>query len=360
MMLLKRYLIFLSTSQLIIYVILIGINEYSFVNENIILNPSLDATLQAPDAITYQSGDFINSFLLQNKLDYVLGQERSYYDGNNWEHALVVSSDSQLAGELVVSVSDEEIDHHYVTIMKEVKLKRNSSCIRNKLFCLDENIVHGGHGEIWRARKVNRNNLMIHNTSYILKRMTIKYRPDILACAKREIYFGEKLVNSNLVAHYISYFTTTDDYWLVFKYEGVSLQSLIYAMTYSGGNALLRPSNIWKKLRTTRAGQVSIRGIMYQLIHALADLHSQGIVHRDLKPSNILLNTESDPKILIADFSSAMDLRSDANLDRKLYGERGPTIDELSLQYASPEVLLSLEGETEISFYSKKPQVNKY
>ena len=43
-----------------------------------------------------------------------------------------------------------------------------------------------------------------------------------------------------------------------------------------------------------------VQFIMYQLLSAVAFLHSAGVVHRDIKPANILLN--SNCKIKLCDF----------------------------------------------------------
>lgn len=85
-----------------------------------------------------------------------------------------------------------------------------------------------------------------------------------------------------------------------------------------------------------------MKGMMYQLIAGVAELHKEGIVHRDIKPSNILLNTEVVPKLLVADFSSGLQNTPifEAQL---LYSSRGPTTDEESLIYAPPEVLLAID-----------------
>jgi serine/threonine protein kinase len=66
-------------------------------------------------------------------------------------------------------------------------------------------------------------------------------------------------------------------------------------------------------------------------------LHRQGIIHRDLKPSNILISTQSPHlnslqgensiKLLIADFSSAVNREVE---ELGLYGPYGPTTDEVS------------------------------
>lgn len=82
-----------------------------------------------------------------------------------------------------------------------------------------------------------------------------------------------------------------DDYWLVFRDEGVSLQQLLYAVTKStaddsssssgedrrGGRhgtsrstpaqySVLEPSAIWMKLRTAAEGGQSVKSIMFKII----------------------------------------------------------------------------------------------
>ena len=113
--------------------------------------------------------------------------------------------------------------------------------------------------------------------TYVLKHMRAKHRTSIRLCAVREIYFGILLRDTPTVARFETSFIIDDDYWLVFYYEGQSLQSLIYATTYinnddntsnsynNGNNAILKPSKAWEKLRTRNHGQ-SLKMLMYQLI----------------------------------------------------------------------------------------------
>jgi len=50
--------------------------------------------------------------------------------------------------------------------------------------------------------------------------------------------------------------------------------------------------------------EFELQSLMYQLLCALAHLHSLGIVHRDLKPGNILVDTRSN-RVVLADFGLA-------------------------------------------------------
>lgn len=301
-------------------------------------------------------GETVGNFKLIQKLE-VLGVPRYYYREDNWgydeerPHLLSYSKtspDYTTAQEYLPSVQQEYLQY------------RKGYCIRSGSFCLDENIFHGGHGDIWRAHKVDENDFLNDKELFVLKRMRVKNRPDILRCAEREIYFGELLKNDPLTVRYDSHFRYEDDYWLVFRYEGVSLQAILYAVTYSDSSALLKPSKAWKKLRTTKAGEVSMRSLMHQIIASVAGLHKKGrtalthflsvlanhfkhigIVHRDIKPSNTLLNTEQDPKVVIADFSSALNSETISKTSR-FYPPSGPSTLEETLLYAPPEVLLTL------------------
>eukprot|EP01039_Chlorochromonas_danica_P001208 gene1208-1318_t len=173
--------------------------------------------------------------------------------------------------------------------------------------------------------------------TFILKRMKTKHRPDIKRCALREIYFGQLLRGQSNYPQFITHFIKDEDYWLVFKDEGTCLQAFLYA--YHEG--LLRPSSFWHRMRTTPRGAISMKGIIYQVIQNVADLHRQNVIHRDIKPSNILINGEGvTPRVILADFSSAIH----SNVDLKEhYGDRGPTVDEATFLYAPPEVLLTID-----------------
>ena len=132
----------------------------------------------------------------------------------------------------------------------------------------------------------------------------------------------------------------------------MSLQKLLYSFTMSSVSAVMEPSLLWRKLRTTK-GASSLRGIMQQVVASVAVLHHQGVTHRDVKPSNILLNTEAEARILMADLSSAV---SEEAINAGYYGALGPSVAEETLQYAPPEVLLSIDSENEISYSANHPQ----
>ena len=179
--------------------------------------------------------------------------------------------------------------------------------------------------------------------------MHVRGRPDILRCALREIFFGSQLRSIyRKVARYESYFVVGGDYWLVFVDEGISVQQFLYAVIWADTTAILEPSLIWEKMRTTNDGLDTMKSLLYQVIEGVAELHDLGIVHRDIKPSNILVNadqTNKDVTVLIADFSSSI---SDECLASQLYGKKvdddhyefHPSQAEETLQYAPPEVNL--------------------
>eukprot|EP01031_Cornospumella_fuschlensis_P030402 gene30402-36731_t len=271
----------------------------------------------------YRPGDRVQSYELIERSNS-LGQKSVYELNYHWtcaEYALMLPSSQASSQDNIESVTLTD---------------STSECIGQ--FCMDNNIFHGGHGDVWRAHKVE-DGERIEGMQYILKRMRVHMRPHIKMCAEREIYFGNLLRKFSAYPRFITFFIHNEDYWLVFKDEGTSLQALLYSSSASSP-LLLKPSPIWLKLRTTEAGKISMQGIMHQVIISVAKLHRMGIVHRDIKPSNILLNMEGDGeggRVLIGDFSSAV---KEDMIDR-LYGSFGPTVDEETLSYAPPEVLLS-------------------
>lgn len=77
-----------------------------------------------------------------------------------------------------------------------------------------------------------------------------------------------------------------------------------------------------------RAGQTVLRAVLA----ALAECHARGIIHRDVKPSNVLVSEHFD--VRLADFGSAVDVRQ----AHGLYGGDGPSAQDVTAEYAPPEV----------------------
>eukprot|EP00878_Enallax_costatus_P010077 GHUV01010518.1.p1 GENE.GHUV01010518.1~~GHUV01010518.1.p1 ORF type:complete len:851 (+),score=193.00 GHUV01010518.1:408-2960(+) len=193
------------------------------------------------------------------------------------------------------------------------------------------------------------------------------------------------------------------DVWLVFQNAGKSLHSLMYEATQltvdpkphspksatrsqqdehtsnsPPGISLVGPSRWWAEVRTSSKGHLFVASMMQQLLQGLEAVHAANISHRDVKPENLLVtplpagsggagsaslggtehsgNSQPDPLLLhlrLIDFGSAVDRPSIA---AGLYGRRraggvvsegagedfqGPSMDELTLEYAPPEVLFS-------------------
>jgi hypothetical protein len=323
-------------------------------------------------------GERVDQFQLEWRLDS-LGIEKLFARDHSYFGIAPSDDYKSLTSLSEISLDPEDQGHdggdeeREITPLEEIHRDREDSSIKNGDYYLNRKIFFGGHGEIWLAKRLLEDGHLELNTSYVLKRMHLKDRPAILRCALREIYFGELLQTNQRIAKFISHFRLNDDYWLVFRDEGVSLQSILYALTLDRGLPAFEPSSIWKRMRTTLRGEESMRSILYQIFlgeervnqlessinHSLSlmlgihSLHRQGIIHRDIKPSNILINSQSPAssssnstssapqttiRLLIADFSSAVD---DHVEDLGLYGARGPTVDEVSQLFVSFSLLFS-------------------
>jgi len=83
----------------------------------------------------------------------------------------------------------------------------------------------------------------------------------------------------NHVARYVESFESrSNEIWLVFRHEGVSLSKVLYTAEEVGNNTddardehakhiqVLRPSKWWHWLKTTEAGQEEMRNLIWQLV----------------------------------------------------------------------------------------------
>nr|GLL42673.1 hypothetical protein DM860_011942 [Ipomoea trifida] len=170
----------------------------------------------------------------------------------------------------------------------------------------------------------------------------------------------------NHIARYIESFESqSNEIWLVFRHEGVSLSKILYTaeeVTNSAGERneqvknvqILHPSKWWYWLKTTEAGREEMRNLIWQLLMALKSCHDRNITHRDIKPENMVICFEDmdsgrclkghpsgdnnyTTKMRIIDFGSALD---DFTL-KHLYGSVGPSRAEQTCEYTPPEAFLN-------------------
>ncbi|GAB4830420.1 hypothetical protein Ancab_020056 [Ancistrocladus abbreviatus] len=169
------------------------------------------------------------------------------------------------------------------------------------------------------------------------------------------------------IARYVESFESrSNEIWLVFRHEGISLSKLIYTagkvenhadecQSEKVGHAhILSPSEWWHWLKTTDEGQVEMRNLIWQLLMALKSCHDRNITHRDIKPENMVICIEDQEtgsclkgpptrdkkhvtKMRIIDFGSAVD---DFTV-KHLYGSTGPSRAEQTYEYTPPEALLN-------------------
>ncbi|XP_022727562.1 probable inactive protein kinase At3g63330 isoform X12 [Durio zibethinus] len=171
----------------------------------------------------------------------------------------------------------------------------------------------------------------------------------------------------NHIARYVESFESrSNEIWLVFHYEGMSLSKLMYTVEEAERNAteekveevkqvqILRPSKWWHWLKTTEEGQEEMRNLIRQLLVALKSCHDRNITHRDIKPENMVICFEDQKtgrclrgipsgdknfttKMHIIDFGSAID----GFTMKHLYGSAGPSRSEQTHDYSPPEALLN-------------------
>ncbi|GMI73992.1 hypothetical protein like AT3G63340 [Hibiscus trionum] len=171
----------------------------------------------------------------------------------------------------------------------------------------------------------------------------------------------------NHIARYVESFESrSNEIWLVFHYEGLSLSKLMYTMEEAEHNAteerveevkqvrVLRPSKWWHWLKTTEEGQEEMRFLIWQLLVALKSCHDRNITHRDIKPENMVICFEDQKtgrclreipngdknftsRMRIIDFGSSIDGFTMKNL----YGPAGPSRSEQTHDYSPPEALLN-------------------
>ncbi|XP_024635859.1 uncharacterized protein [Medicago truncatula] len=247
-------------------------------------------------------------------------------------------------------------------------------------------------------------------TLYILKRIMVEKGSAVYLSGLREKHFGEIFLNASMcfedvllagksncvyetsqydseysfqnkfrlqgaiyeegldhIARYVESFESrSNEIWLVFSYEGVSLSKLLYTVEDANNTAekerleqvkqvrILRPSKWWRWLKTTEEGQEEMRNLIWQLLLALKSCHDRNITHRDIKPENMVICFE-DPesgrclkdaptklnnfstKMRIIDFGSGIDEFT----IKHLYASTGPSRAEQTYEYTPPEALLN-------------------
>ncbi|XP_058770917.1 uncharacterized protein LOC131644435 isoform X2 [Vicia villosa] len=247
-------------------------------------------------------------------------------------------------------------------------------------------------------------------TLYILKRIMVEKGSAVYLSGLREKYFGEIFLNASMcfedvlmggksncvfetsqygseysfqnkfqlqgalyeeglnhIARYVESFESrSNEIWLVFSYEGVSLSKLLYTIEDANNTAekerleqvkqvqILHPSKWWRWLKTTEEGQEEMRNLIWQLLLALKSCHDRNITHRDVKPENMVICFE-DPesgrclkeaptklnnfstKMRIIDFGSGIDEFT----IKHLYASTGPSRAEQTYEYTPPEALLN-------------------
>lgn len=287
--------------------------------------------------------------------------------------ALLPSSNGDAATAIAAPVSDESSDpiHQQLaqlgpTLEYQCLLKKDPALLYvNANYRLRTQFEAGSHGEVWRA---TRRGSPAHE-QFILKRLFVHLSAGMVEMGLREAHFGTLLAKELHVTRFVESFfrpvsqetptsEETQELWLVFYDEGMSLRHYLYTkQPTTSASVIMTRSRFWESLRANDQGELVLREIMRQVLQGVAALHARGITHRDLKPSNILLtlgttnesldeNADNAPRRLatpivkLADFGSAVD---EYTL-RHLYTHGAPSQAEETREYQPPEVLLNEFG----------------
>jgi len=133
-------------------------------------------------------------------------------------------------------------------------------------------IAHGGMGSVYKA---------VHptlNRNVILKKLTIRGKPQFIERFKREARIMMDFKHDNIVTVY-DHFKEGNSYYIVLEYvDGFSLEELI---------------------RRERALPSALAmSIFLEVSKALKYAHDNGVIHRDIKPANILISKKGEVKLV--------------------------------------------------------------
>jgi serine/threonine protein phosphatase PrpC/serine/threonine protein kinase len=198
-------------------------------------------------------------------------------------------------------------------------------------FTLGSAIGHGGYGAVHRAVRSG------SDTLYVMKHVPASASSAKLLAALREVHFGTLLPDSLFVES----FHSGDDWWLVFRDGGTSLEALMYGTASRQGSeecgtaaAIVQPSAWWLHHRAA-GNSTHLRDILAGVLRAVRDIHSMGVAHRDVKGANIVVREDAGAvTVSLVDYGSAVD---EETLRGELYPRGSPSPAEETAAFAPPE-----------------------
>jgi hypothetical protein len=143
---------------------------------------------------------------------------------------------------------------------------------------LKDHVGRGGFGEVWMATR--------HGTSdlFVIKRLLVEKGEYVRMSGYREIEFSQQLLHApRHIARFVEYMEEEQgQLWIVFRYEGVSLNNYLYTTSEANPNTqftTVEPSAEWRALRED-AGGGKLKDLFRQILEAVATAHTAGIVNR--------------------------------------------------------------------------------
>lgn len=246
------------------------------------------------------------------------------YPNNDEDETVIVSSDTSLSDETIITSKEDDETVVSKTSVTEVKPKaaeslKVGSLLQNR-FALKEVLGSGGMGTVFRATDLRREEAQDQHPDVAIKVLNDEFRddPELFIALQRETKKSQLLAHPNIVTVYDFDRDGNNVFMVMELLQGRSLSQFIREESPNG----MSFKNAWH--------------IIKGLALALAYAHKKNIIHSDFKPGNVFITSDGGVKVL--DFGIACAAgRSDIHEDDTVFNARD--LGALTPAYASLEML---------------------
>lgn len=198
-----------------------------------------------------------------------------YYTGN-WELFSVII----IIKCLIIKFSRcyEQVERGIAAYLSGLREKYFGEVFLNASNSLQGSSSSGEPDFVWKISQCNAHGFTNVNKS-VKQDIEEPLSPEELIFREKRLHGAAYEEGLNHIARYIESFESqSNEIWLVFRHEGISLSKLLYTAEEVVSDAekerkehgkrvqILRPSKWWHWLKTTEAGQEEFRNIIWQLV----------------------------------------------------------------------------------------------